>query len=35
MDDVMPLLEGRACLALAQRLFPSRPGRLPAGALPV
>lgn len=35
MDDVRPLLEGRPCLALAQRLFPSRPGRLPAGALPV
>jgi len=35
MDDVRPLLDGRPCLALAQRLFPSRPGRLPAGALPV
>jgi len=35
MDDVLPLLEGRPCLALARRLFPSRPGRLPAGALPV
>lgn len=35
MDDVVPLLDGRPCLALARRLFPSRPGRLPAGALPV
>jgi len=35
MDDVMPLLEGRPCLALAQRLFPGYGGRLPAGALPV
>jgi glutathione S-transferase len=35
MDDLKPLLDGRPCLALAMRLFPSRPGRLPAGALPV
>jgi len=35
MDDVQPLLAGRPCLSLAMRLFPSRPGRLPAGALPV
>ncbi len=35
MDDVLPLLEGRPCLALAQRLFPSYGGHLPAGALPV
>jgi glutathione S-transferase len=35
MDDLKPLLEGRPCLALARRLFPSRPGHLPAGALPV
>ena len=35
MDDVMPLLEGRPCLALAQRLFPAYGGHMPAGALPV
>ncbi len=35
MDDLEPLLDGRPCLALARRLFPSRPGHLPAGALPV
>jgi glutathione S-transferase len=35
MDDVMPLLEGRPCLVLAQRLFPAYGGHLPAGALPV
>jgi len=34
MDDVMPLLEGRPCLALTLRLFPSHSGHLPAGALP-
>jgi glutathione S-transferase len=33
MEDVKPLLEGRACLELAMRLFPSYSGRLPAGAL--
>ena len=33
MDDVLPLLEGRPCLALARRLFPSYAGRpAPAGA---
>jgi len=35
MDDVLPLLTGRPCFALAQRLFPSYGGHLPAGALPV
>jgi glutathione S-transferase len=35
MDDLKPLLDGHPCLALARRLFPSRPGHLPAGALPV
>jgi glutathione S-transferase len=35
MDDVRPLLDGRPCLALALRLFPSYAGHLPAGALPV
>lgn len=34
MEDVMPLLEGRPCLAAAMRLFPSHTGRMPAGALP-
>jgi glutathione S-transferase len=34
MDDVKPLLDGRPCLALALRLFPSYAGHLPAGALP-
>jgi len=34
MADVRPLLEGRPCLALALRLFPSYGGRLPKGALP-
>lgn len=34
MEDVRPLLEGRPCLDLAMRLFPSYAGRLPAGALP-
>ena len=35
MDDLKPLLDGRPCLKLAQRLFPSYGGHLPAGALPV
>lgn len=35
MDDLRPLLEGRPCLALARRLFPSYGGHLPTGALPV
>jgi glutathione S-transferase len=34
MDDVMPLLQGRPCLELALRLFPSHSGHLPKGALP-
>ena len=33
MDDVRPLLEGRPCLDLAMRLFPSYDGHMPAGAL--
>jgi glutathione S-transferase len=33
--DVRPLLEGRACHALALRLFPGYAGSMPAGALPV
>lgn len=35
MEDVRPLLEGRPCLELAMRLFPSYAGRMPKGALPV
>ncbi|HEX5146070.1 MAG TPA: glutathione S-transferase, partial [Conexibacter sp.] len=35
MDDVRPMLAGRPCLALALRLFPSWPGHMPQGALPV
>jgi len=31
--DVLPLLEGRPCWALATRLFPSYGGHLPAGTL--
>ena len=34
MEDVKPLLQGRPCLELAMRLFPSHTGRLPKGALP-
>jgi len=34
MEDVQPLLEGRPCLDLAMRLFPSYGGRMPKGALP-
>ena len=34
MEDVRPLLEGRPCLELAMRLFPSYAGTMPAGALP-
>lgn len=33
--DVWPLLQGRPAWDLAQRLFPSYAGELPAGALPV
>jgi glutathione S-transferase len=33
MEDVEPLLEGRPCLELAMRLFPSYAGRMPKGAL--
>jgi glutathione S-transferase len=33
MEDVKPLLEGRPCLELAMRLFPTYGGRLPQGAL--
>lgn len=32
--DVLPLLEGRPCAALAMRLFPQADGELPAGSLP-
>lgn len=32
--DLRPLLEGRQALALAQRLFPSYAGEMPAGSLP-
>ena len=32
--DVRPQLEGRPCLALAQRLFPTYGGYMPTGALP-
>ncbi len=35
MEDVKPMLDGRPCLALALRLFPSYNGHMPAGALPV
>jgi glutathione S-transferase len=34
-DDLLPLLEGRPCKALADRLFPDFPGHVPAGALDV
>lgn len=33
--DVRPLLEGRPCWALAQRLYPSYAGELPVGTLPL
>jgi glutathione S-transferase len=33
--DARPLLEGRPCWALAQRLWPHYPGELPAGTLPI
>jgi len=34
MEDVKPLLQGRPCLELAMRLFPSYNGCMPKGALP-
>jgi glutathione S-transferase len=34
LDDVRPLIEGRSAGALALRLFPDHPGRVPAGTLP-
>jgi glutathione S-transferase len=34
-DDVLPLLEGRPCKALADRLFPDFPGHVPSGALDI
>ena len=34
VDDLQPLFSGRPCSTLALRLFPSFPGRVPAGALP-
>jgi glutathione S-transferase len=34
LDDVLPVLEGRAAGALALRVFPSYPGSVPAGTLP-
>jgi glutathione S-transferase len=34
MEDVRPLLQGRPCLELAMRLFPSYSGHMPQGALP-
>jgi glutathione S-transferase len=34
-DDLLPLLGGRPCKALADELFPDFPGRMPAGALDV
>ena len=33
-EDVQPLVEGRPAAALARRLVPVFPGRVPAGALP-
>jgi glutathione S-transferase len=33
--DVRPLLAGRPCWTLAQRFFPTYPGEMPAGSLPV
>jgi glutathione S-transferase len=34
LGDVRPLVEGRPCAELAQRLFPAYPGEVPAGTLP-
>ena len=34
LDDVRPLIEGRPAAALAMRLFPEHPGRVPAGTIP-
>ena len=35
LGDVRPLMEGRPCWALAQRVIPSYAGYMPTGALPV
>lgn len=34
-DDLLPLLDGRPCMDLADRLFPDFPGHVPGGALEV
>lgn len=34
LEDIQPLIEGRPAAALARRLFPDHPGRVPAGTLP-
>lgn len=34
-EDLVPLLDGRPCKALADELFPSYPGHVPSGALDV
>jgi glutathione S-transferase len=34
LEDLRPLIDPRPCGELARRLFPSYPGRVPAGALP-
>ena len=33
IDDVRPVIDGRPCAELAVKLFPSWPGRVPAGSL--